>query len=77
MNQKEENIAETGGTTQESSLGEVGEVKTLTERKINVPDRIVLFDGKISKIIGFESCDPLIYLRLCIALNFYSEEGMI
>jgi hypothetical protein len=52
-------------------------IKTLTERKLNVPDRMVLFDGKTTKIIRFDSTDPLTYLRLCIDLNFYTEDGMI
>jgi hypothetical protein len=53
------------------------DVKTLTERKINVPDRIVLFDGKKTKVINFESCEPLDYLKLCVSLNFYKEEGVV
>jgi hypothetical protein len=75
----------TGVPTEEKIVGEIGftethspaEVRSLTERKINVPDRIVLSDGKKTKIVNFESCEPLTYLRLCIDLNFCSEEGMI
>ena len=53
------------------------EVKTLTERKLSVPDRIVLSDGKETRSIDFKSCEPLDYLRLCISLNFCSEDGVI
>ena len=52
-------------------------IKTLTERKLNVPDKIVLCDGKETKAIDFKSCEALEYLKLCISLNFYSEEGII
>jgi hypothetical protein len=52
-------------------------VRTLTERKLNVPDRIIVFDGTESRAVEFKSCETLEYLKLCVSLNFYSEEGTI
>lgn len=81
MKESETNVAiGVGGPAETNFLAEANastEIKSLTERKINVPDRIVLHDGKKTKIINFESCEPLTYLKLCIDLNFCSEEGMI
>ena len=58
-------------------MTEKEKIKTLSERKLNIPDKIVLFDGIETKMIHFSSCNPLDYLKLCIELNFYSEEGIV
>jgi len=51
--------------------------KSMTQRTINVPDQIVLSDGTTTKTIDFKTCEAFEYLRLCISLRFYNEEGVI
>jgi hypothetical protein len=60
-----------------SKMEEESKVLTLTERKLVIPDRIILFDGKETRTVEFKSCETLDYLKLCVSLNFYSEEGTI
>jgi len=49
----------------------------LNARRLNVPDKIILSDGIITKEVTFESCEPLQYLQICVGLHFYNEEGVV
>lgn len=48
-----------------------------TERKINVPDKITISDGTSKKTITFDTCEALEYLKLCVSLHLWNEEGVI
>lgn len=52
-------------------------INSLTERIVQVPDKIILSDGKETRSISFESCEPLEYLKLCVSMKFYSEKGVV
>jgi hypothetical protein len=49
----------------------------LSGRKLVVPDKIILSDGKTTKTVEFKDCEAIEYLKLCIGLHFCKEDGII
>ena len=48
------------------------------DRKVVVPERIIITDGTdLKKVVEFKNTDGLEYLKLCISMKFYNEDGMI
>jgi hypothetical protein len=49
----------------------------LNERTINIPDKILVKAGKVNIEVSTLDMSGVDYLKLCISLGFWSEEGVI
>lgn len=49
----------------------------MSERIINVPDRIIIRSETKISTIKMEDMPIAEYLKICISMNFYNEEGVI